>query len=268
MSDTQGAINSDDIEREANQRLERAERLLLEAERLLSNEADRIGGLRAGLLRQRAWRAAQSIRGWKPTWFSQAGQYKYLDEQVFGGRRKGFFLDVGGYDGVSGSNTLFFELFRDWDGILIEPTPNFFELARQSRRCRCLQTAVAGETGEAEFMFVKSGFRQMSGLTSSYDQTVLEKVRADQRHEEESIKIMSRTLGDILREAGVRQVDYVSLDVEGAEPGILNAFEFDEFDIRAWSIENNDGDDAIANLMASKGYRRARCIGSDEIYVK
>lgn len=96
MSDTQGAINSDEIEREANQRVERAERLLLEAERLLSAEADRIGGLRAGLLRQRAWRAAQSIRGWKPTWFSQAGQDKYLDEQVFGGRRKGFFVDVGG----------------------------------------------------------------------------------------------------------------------------------------------------------------------------
>ena len=93
-------------------------------------------------------------------------------------------------------------------------------------------------------------------------------MRADQRHEEESIKVMTRTLGDILREAGVRHVDYVSLDVEGAEPGILNAFEFDEFDIRAWSIENNDGDDAIANLMASNGYRRVRCIGSDEIYVK
>lgn len=268
MSDTQEAINSTEVEREANQRVERAERLLLEAERMLSMEADRVGGLRAGLLRQRAWRAAQSLRGWKPTWFSQAGQDKYLDEQVFGGRRKGFFLDVGGYDGVSGSNTLFFELFRDWDGILIEPTPNFFELARQSRRCRCLQTAVAGETGPAEFMFVKSGFRQMSGLTSSYDQSVLEKVRADQRHEEESIKVMTRTLGDILREAGIRHVDYVSLDVEGAEPGILNAFEFDEFDIRAWSIEDNDGDEAIANLMASNGYRRVRCIGSDEIYVK
>jgi len=175
---------------------------------------------------------------------------------------------VGGYDGLSGSNTAFFELFRGWDGILIEPVPTFFELARQRRRCRCLQCAVSGEAGPAEFLHVTAGFRQMSGLTSSYDEGVLKRVRADNRHAEESLTVMTRRLDDILREAGIRQVDYISLDVEGAEPGILESFDFEAFDVRAWTIENMDGRNDVASLMARHGYQRRIQIGADEIYVR
>ncbi|MBT5432635.1 MAG: hypothetical protein P8Q36_15935 [Alphaproteobacteria bacterium] len=126
------------IERDAVQRMDQADRLMAEAHQMLHTEADRVGGPRAGNLRQRAWRAEQALRSAKLFWFSQAGQDKYLDEHVFAGRRNGFFVDVGGYDGITGSNTASFELFRGWDGILVEPVPNFFELARQYRNCRCL----------------------------------------------------------------------------------------------------------------------------------
>ncbi len=127
--------------------------------------------------------------GSKPQWFSQAGQDRFLDEQVFAGRRNGSFLDVGGYDGITGSSTAFFELFRGWEGMLIEPVPAFFELARQRRRCRCLQCAVAGKTGPAEFLHVTAGYRPMSGLSSTYDEGTLQRIRADTRHAEENLTV-------------------------------------------------------------------------------
>ncbi len=51
---------------------------------------------------------------------SQAGQDMVVD-RILGGRRNGIFVDVGGYDGVTGSNTLFLEQYRGWKGVLVEP---------------------------------------------------------------------------------------------------------------------------------------------------
>jgi len=35
----------------------------------------------------------------------------------------GFFIELGANDGLAQSNTIFFEKFRNWHGILIEPIP-------------------------------------------------------------------------------------------------------------------------------------------------
>jgi hypothetical protein len=43
----------------------------------------------------------------------------------------GYFVELGANDGVNQSNTLFFERFRGWTGILVEPfQPNYKELVR------------------------------------------------------------------------------------------------------------------------------------------
>jgi len=50
---------------------------------------------------------------------SELGQSMSIDK-LLGGRRNGFFVECGAHDGEHLSNTLFFELERDWTGLLIE----------------------------------------------------------------------------------------------------------------------------------------------------
>ena len=57
--------------------------------------------------------------------FSQIGQSKHIDS-LLGSRRDGFFVEAGGYNGEGHSNSLFFELNRNWEGILIEPNNTNF----------------------------------------------------------------------------------------------------------------------------------------------
>jgi hypothetical protein len=45
--------------------------------------------------------------------------------------RRGFFVEVGGNDGISQSNTAYLERYLGWRGLLIEPIP---ELARARDR--------------------------------------------------------------------------------------------------------------------------------------
>lgn len=198
---------------------------------------------------------------------SQAGQDRAVD-RLLGGLRGGVFADIGGYDGLTGSNTLFFEARRGWTGILVEPVLANLEAARLVRRCPCLGLAVAAAEGEAEFLEVASGFRQMSGLLDSYDPGLLAQVRADPRHDEVVRRVPTRPLAAILEEAGLGVPDFVSLDIEGGEPAALAAFPFDRFPVRVWAIENNTAAPDVGRIMRAAGYGLAEFCGQDEIWLR
>ena len=58
-----------------------------------------------------------------------------LDKQLeqFVNYDNGFFVELGANDGVSQSNSLYFEMNRNWRGVLIEPTPHNFLLCKEQR---------------------------------------------------------------------------------------------------------------------------------------
>lgn len=55
--------------------------------------------------------------------------------QILGGKDSGFYVEVGADDGENYSNSLFFEVFRNWRGILIEPNQeSFAKMKRLGRK--------------------------------------------------------------------------------------------------------------------------------------
>ncbi len=200
-------------------------------------------------------------------YFSQASQDMIVD-RLLGQKRGGTFVDIGGYDGLSGSNTLFFEKWRGWTGVLVEPVPAMLDRARSVRDCPCLGLAVAATDGAAEFLEISKGYTQMSGLTDSYDAGLLAQVRADPRHQENTIRVETRTIGRILIEAGIEAPDFISLDIEGGEVAALEAFDFERHRARIWAIENNTGTGRIAEIMRGSGHELMELCGADEIWRK
>lgn len=198
---------------------------------------------------------------------SQAGQDRVVDH-VLKHKRGGTFVDVGGYDGVTGSNTFFLETNRGWTGALVEPVSKQIERAKKNRQCPCVEVAIASKDGEAEFIEITEGYTQMSGLADSYDKNLLGTVRADKRHKENVVKVKTQTLSAILTEMGLENPDFISLDIEGGEIECLNSFPFDKHDVTIWSIENNTGTSEIKQIMDSKGYDLIEFCGPDEMYFK
>ena len=71
------------------------------------------------------------------------------------------------------------------------------------------------------------------------------------------------------------RVDYFSLDVEGAEEGVLNSIPWDKVDIRTMSIEYDKwpgGKKSLIAYMVKKGYKAVKEIKStaaaDIIFMK
>lgn len=198
---------------------------------------------------------------------SQAGQDVVVD-QMMKRKRGGSFVDVGGYDGVTGSNTYFLETHRGWTGALIEPVRTQIAKAEQLRTCPCIEVAVASKEGEADFIEVTEGYTQMSGLADSYDKNLLKTVRNDKRHKENVVKVKTKTLSALLHELDLVNPDYISLDIEGGEVECLKSFPFKEHDVKIWSIENNTGTPETRNIMDAQGYDLIEFCGPDELYFK
>lgn len=196
---------------------------------------------------------------------SQAGQDVVVD-RLLRGKNGGVFVDVGGYDGVTGSNTLYFEQFRGWHGLLVEPVPSNHARAVALRRCPCLPYAIADHDGTADLIVVETGFTQMSGLALTYDPAMLAKVRADPRHAETRVTVQTRRLDRIMDESGITAADFVSLDIEGGELAVLQSFPFDRIRVAIWAIENNTALPGIGAVMRTNGYILAEFCGPDEIW--
>ena len=52
---------------------------------------------------------------------------------LFSSKRDGVYIELGAFDGLSQSNTAFFEFYRDWTGVLIEPSKGSYELGTAAR---------------------------------------------------------------------------------------------------------------------------------------
>jgi hypothetical protein len=66
------------------------------------------------------------------------------------------------------------------------------------------------------------------------------------------------SLHDLLVRLGApREIDYISVDTEGSELEILQAFPFDAWRVRCFTVEHNftPARDGVRRLMASHGYR-------------
>lgn len=193
-------------------------------------------------------------------YYSQAYQDYFLDKFIFGKKEGGFFLDIGGNDPVNINNTYFFEKNRGWNGLAFEPMPEQRGKWAASRKTECLPYALGSKDGEKEFCEYEDHY--MSGFSDEVDYDGKVKSRW---------KVQVRRLAGILDERGIKHVDFVSLDVEGAEIEVLKGIDFSRVDIECFTIENNKGfklEHDIRKFMTEAGYRIKARLWLDEVWVK
>jgi FkbM family methyltransferase len=174
---------------------------------------------------------------------------------VSGQKRGGFFVEFGAADGVNLSNTWLLETHMDWSGVLAEPNPRFFDSLAANRSCAvstlCVHS-VAGRT--VEFISAKRGEVSRMAEIKPEDAQDESRLRGARM-----IEVQTTTLNDLLTDhQAPRVIDYMSVDVEGAELEILGAFDFDRWDVRAMSVEHNwsPAREPLMALMQANGYRR------------
>lgn len=149
----------------------------------------------------------------------------------------GFFIEIGGWDGVTYSNTLFFERFRNWRGILIEPSPNEFLKCRKNRPdshvfcCACVPFDYTRKFLPMTYcasMTIAHSSEVAPNQIGDIDEHVLSGrkfLKPDETVYE--FGALAKSLTSILDEEDIRdEIDLLVLDVEGFETNVLKGIDF------------------------------------------
>lgn len=204
-------------------------------------------------------------------YYSQCGQDKYVNEVLLHNKRNGIFVDIGAHDGISYSNTYYFEKELGWTGICIEPHPDRFAELEKNRSATCIKACVANFTGTADFLKISGGPEMLSGLVNSYDSRHQQRIKDElvQRGgSQETIKADVFMLNEILQKHGIKHIDLLSVDTEGSEWDIIKSIDFEKFDIDVIVVENNFGERKIYDFLTQHGYRCVASLGGDQVYKK
>lgn len=200
--------------------------------------------------------------GNEPEFHGQFGEDRILAE-IFAGRTDGYCVEVGAYDGRTGSASYLFEQ-KGWHCLLIEPIPARAEEIRKHRAGTVVNCAASSREDEAVF-FIAENVEQMSTLDRSPDH--LDWIRRE-GGELKEITVRTATLDNLLSEAGFPEVQFVTIDVEGHELAVLEGFTLEAYRPRIVIIEDNSvtGDRGVAQYMADRGYVHFRRTGVNEWY--
>lgn len=202
---------------------------------------------------------------------SQYGQDKIINELFFKNKKNGVFVDVGAHDGVSGSNTYFFEKFLEWEGLCIEPMPQSFEELKDNRKCKLVNGCAYKENGTVIFRNIQGYSDQLSGIIDSYDKKHLERVNHEIKlygQTYQDIEVISYNLNDLLIENNFLKIDFLSLDVEGSEFEIIKTLDFDKLHFDVLCIENNYQSNDIREYLSKNNYSFHSRIMIDDVFIK
>lgn len=205
-------------------------------------------------------------------YYSQQGQDKYVVSRFFPHLRYGVFVDVGAHDGKTFSQSLHFEK-KGWTGICVEPLPEVFNALKSLRKCVCVNAAIDVEEGETDFV-KNGGYTEMlSGIQKYYPDKHHERRLKEQRlmgGGTEIVKVPTVRLDTLLKRQGIKRVDYLSIDVEGAELAVVKSINFDDVDIEVIGFEDNYPEDSVSvvGYLLSKGYSYDSRTGGDIFMIK
>jgi FkbM family methyltransferase len=197
---------------------------------------------------------------------SQQAQDEFVFSVFFPRTRNGVFIDIGAHDGVSFSNSLFFERELGWRGVCVEPIPDVFAKLQKNRRCACVQACVDEKPGRVRFTRVTGYGEMLSGISSKYDPKHLERIErtvASEGGRVEEIEVEAVAPADLLRLHAIDRVDLLNIDTEGNESAILGCWPFDLVKPRVIMVENNYQDDRNRDFLAGRGYRLVKTLGDD-----
>ena len=216
-----------------------------------------------GILRQKIWNCERSFF-WNEKFFSQSGQDKILKDHFFKDKKKGFFVEIGAFDGIDGSNCFYFEKVQEWDGIAVEASKIQFNKLKKNRKCKLFNEAINSKEKDVEFIEVQEGLTQMSGIDDE-NYIAKEFINKDPNSKIGKFKTKTVTFEKIVPTNAI--IDYLSLDIEGGEMDLLESIDFSKYKIKVISVENNSPDKINFELFfKKKNYSFFDRVGQDEIF--
>jgi FkbM family methyltransferase len=157
----------------------------------------------------------------------------FYKDVIFPGKKDGYFVEVGALDGMIMSQSYLFEKVLNWKGIVVEPNPVWKDALFLHRECNISTEAISDKQDVATFECRE--IPAFSGLKSSVNDARMSDIINE-------FDVKTITLCDLFDKFNApEEIDWVSIDTEGAELVILEKFfsENTKYKINLLSFESH-----------------------------
>ena len=181
--------------------------------------------------------------------FRKFNGYDGLDKKMlkYINYSNGFYIECGANDGVSQSNTWYFEKELNWKGLLIEPVNHVFRELKKNRNNNNFfsNKALCPINFKQKFIYLNLDLKDTLSTRSTED-NIKSRVK---------IKVKTENLNSILNKIKAPKIiDFFSLDVEGDEFKVLNGINFKKYKFKYILIETYHLK-KIKNFFEMYGYK-------------
>ncbi len=174
---------------------------------------------------------------------------------AFAGQPTGTYIDIGGGHPVAGSVSFWF-YERGWRGIVVEPQEPLAVLHRQVRPRDTVVTSLIGRENGSTKLFVVERLHALTTTIAAYAENA-RNYGAGVR----SVTVPTMTLAELCASGGVETIDFLKIDVEGAEADVIAGGDWRRFRPKVVLVEaikpltNEPAWDAWEGMLLAQGYR-------------
>ena len=200
-----------------------------------------------------------------------------LVENIFKGKNKGFYVDIGCGHPIKNNNTYLLNK-KNWSGINIDLDRDNIDLFNIYRPSDLnIAAAISDKVGEGDLFFYhsKSALNTINKQTADYQKAKISNIK----------KIKTNTLNAVLNNSKYNnlQIDLLSIDIEGSEFLALKNFDFNKYNPKVIVVEyldlslpaleiknlniNSAINSEIYKLIVSKNYTLVNMLHSDLVFV-
>jgi FkbM family methyltransferase len=156
---------------------------------------------------------------------------------------------VGSYDYKQYSNTYYLEQVLGWSGVAIDAQQEFeADYVKYRPRSRFFAAFVSERSGAVESLFVPERTRAVASSSKEF---------ADRYDARGAVrKVPTISLNDLLQRVEVSRIDFLSMDIELAEPRALAGFDIVRYQPRLVCVEAHpDIRQQLLDYFAERNYR-------------
>jgi FkbM family methyltransferase len=201
-------------------------------------------------------------RLFRRSYFAQSSLDKKLKKYI--NYNDGYFVELGANDGFTASNTLYFELKKNWRGVLVEPSPNLY-LSCSYYRNRIGNKIFCNACVPFDFneKYVEIDYGYLQSVSKNLEKDIPEDfiqntINSLDNEYTQNLRFgsVARTLSSILDESKAPQtIDLLSLDAEGAELAILKGIDFKKYKFKFMLIESRSLE-TLTEYLSQYGYHQ------------
>lgn len=181
------------------------------------------------------------------------GKEERIIRHFFQDKRGGVFVDVGAYHWKEASTTLYLEEYLGWSGIAVDAQERYAAGYEKNRPGTRFSTyLVTGRSGDIGTLY-------FAGPLSSTDKDHLESFPSMEGFEAPTMRVPTITLDDLLEQNDLVGIDFLSIDIEGAEVDALLGFDIERFHPALVCIEVARKNRAsVSAYFEAHGYERIK----------